>query len=404
MKTIKKAQIILLSVALLGATYAAGYYSGTNSIPTELTINTVVNKQQPDISDLRVDFSPFWDAWKKVEKKFYDPTKLDPQDMLFGAIRGMVRSLGDPYSDFLPPDQSKRFLDDVSGSFEGIGAEIGFRSGSLTIVTPLKGTPADKAGLKSGDIILAIDDKATFDMSLEEAVSLIRGPRGTKVLLVVKRDEKDDPLEINIVRDVINIPILEWRIEKPGDIAYIKLYQFTGNATQEFSKAVEQILQTKSNKLILDLRNNPGGLLDVAIDIAGFFTPRDSLVTIEAFRNGVRNEFRTKQTPTFRGWEVVVLINNGSASASEILAAALRTHSGVTIVGETSFGKGSIQDPIRLKDGSLLKLTIAEWLTPEGESILDKGIKPDVEVEASQNGLETEDDPQLRKAIELLSN
>ncbi|MCK5027860.1 MAG: S41 family peptidase, partial [Candidatus Pacebacteria bacterium] len=320
------------------------------------------------------------------------------------AINGLVGSLEDPYSIFLPPIESKMFEEDVSGSFEGVGMEVGLRDNILTVISPLKNTPADQAGLMAGDKIIQIDETPTYDLALNEAVNIIRGPRGTIVTLSIVREGEDETLTIDIVRDKIEIPVLESELLDNG-IYVIELYSFYETAPHLFEKAITEFKQSGSDKLIIDLRNDPGGFLNAAVDIAGNFLPNGKLIARENFGVDIKeNEHRTRGNFLLKDYEydMVILINQGSASASEILAGALSEYNLATLVGEKSFGKGSVQELIKFNDGTSLKLTIARWLTPEGVSISEHGLTPDIEVPFSIEEFREGLDPQLDKAIGIL--
>jgi carboxyl-terminal processing protease len=345
-----------------------------------------------------IDFSLFWEAYHKLQEKFVDKSKIDPKQIIYGAISGMVKSLGDPYTTFLTPEETKRFIEDVKGTFEGIGIEIGIKKGQLQVIAPLEGTPAYKAGLKAGDKILKINDTPTVDLTLEQAVSMIRGPKGTKVRLTIYREGWEKEKEIEIVRDVIEVPSLRWE-EKDG-IIYIKIYQFTEKASFDFAKAAIEILKLPSRRIVLDLRDNPGGYLEVAQDIAGWFLEKGKTVVIEEFANGERKEYKSEGPSYFSDYKIVVLINGGTASGAEILAGALRDNLGILLIGEKSFGKGSVQELERLREGSL-KITIAKWLTPKGKLISDVGLEPDEVVKIPEG---EERDLQLERAIEILKS
>lgn len=349
-----------------------------------------------------IDFSLFWEAYHKLQEKFVDKEKIDTKKIIYGAISGMVESLEDPYTVFLPPEETKRFIEDVKGSFEGIGVEIGIKQGQLQVISPLEGTPGQKAGLRAGDKIIKINDKSTIDITLEEAVNLIRGPKGTTVILTILREGWLEPKEFKITRAVIEIPSLKWEM-KPDNIAYLKLYHFSEKASIDFSKAAIEILNSQTKRIILDLRNNPGGYLEVAQDIAGWFLEKGQVVVIEDFGKEKR-EFKSKGNGKLSHYPVVILINQGSASGSEILAGALRDNRGILLIGEKSFGKGSVQELEKLKEGSSLKITIAKWLTPKGWLITDKGLEPDIKVEMTDKDYEEGRDPQLDKAIEVIKS
>jgi carboxyl-terminal processing protease len=397
----KKYISISIWVIVLITAFGAGFLVGQESRPSIEKVEGLTNKEagQP----INVDFSLFWDAWHIVEKKYVDRDNLDRQNMVYGAIAGLLQSLDDPYSIFMEPEDSKKFLDDISGSFEGIGAEIGIRKGVLTVITPLEGNPAQRAGLRAGDKILKVDDTITADLTIDEAVSLIRGEKGTEVTLLIARDEWDEAKEIKIIRGTIQIPIIKWEL-KNGNIAYIQLYHFTENSAGQFRKTVKEVIKSDPQGIILDVRNNPGGYLEVAIDIASWFLPKSELVVAEDFGNGDRVEHRSKGYKALENIPTVVLINQGSASASEILAGALRDIKGIQIVGQTSFGKGSVQQLEKLRGGSSIKITVAKWLTPSGTSINDEGIIPDIELELTEEDVDEMRDPQLDKALELLEN
>jgi carboxyl-terminal processing protease len=345
-----------------------------------------------------IDFSLFWEAYHKLQEKFVDKSKIDPKQIIYGAISGMVKSLGDPYTVFLTPEETKRFVEDVRGTFEGVGMEIGIKKGQLQVIAPLEGTPAYRAGLKAGDKILKINDTPTVDLTLEQAVSMIRGPKGTKVRLTIYREGWEKEKEIEIVRDVIEVPSMRWE-EKDG-IIYIKIYQFTQKASLDFARAAIEILKSPSRKIVLDLRDNPGGYLEVAQDIAGWFLEKGKTVVIEEFANGERKEYKSEGPSYFSDYKIVVLINEGTASGAEILAGALRDNLGILLIGEKSFGKGSVQELERLREGSL-KITIAKWLTPSGKQISDLGLEPDEVVKMPEG---EEKDLQLERAIEILKS
>jgi len=351
-----------------------------------------------------IDFSLFWEAYHKLQEKFVDKGKFDIQKIIYGAISGMVKSLEDPYTVFLKPEETKRFIEDVKGTFEGVGMEIDIRKGQLQVISPLEGTPAQRAGLRAGDKIIKIDDKPTMDMTIEEAVNLIRGPKGSEVTLTIFREEWEKTKEIKIVRAVIEVPSLKWEI-KNENIAYLKLYQFSEKASFDFRIAAIEILASPCQKIILDLRNNPGGYLEVAQEISGWFLKRGEIVVIEDFgARKERNIYKAQGNASLVGFPVVILINQGSASGSEILAGALRDNRDILLIGEKSFGKGSVQELERLSEGSSLKITVAKWLTPKGELITDKGLEPDIKLEMTEEDYEEGKDPQLDKAIEIIKN
>ncbi len=408
----KSKQILVLSIVIsLALGFMGGFWLqnlGTTS--STVTIKNLINKEQG--APENVDFSLFWKVYNDLSAKYVDKGKVDAQKILYGAISGLVNSVGDPYTVFFEPVTSKKFQEEIAGSFGGIGIEIGKRNGVLTVISPIKDTPAFKAGIKSGDKILKIDGKPSANLAIEEAVNLIRGKKGTKVVLNIQTDT-NVPRDVELIRDAIKIPTIDWKlIEQDGkQVAYMQIYSFNQTVDSEFKKASEEILSSGADSLIIDLRNNPGGLLDSAINLAGWFLDKNQIVVSEAFGNGTSNEFRSDGNSALKKYPTIILMNGGSASASEILAGALHDNRKIKVVGEKSFGKGSVQELQNYGDGSSLKVTIAKWLTPNGISISEKGIEADVEVKFSEEDMREEGkieigtpgkDAQLDKALELL--
>ena len=398
----KKIVYSIIILVLIVAGFGGGFLYGKNSRPSIEKVTGLQNLEQGKNAD--VDFTLFWDAWTRVQEKFVNRGKLDYQKMVYGAISGMLNSLGDPYTVFMTPQENKNFSQSLQGNLEGIGAEVGMRKEIVTIISPLADSPAMKAGLKAGDQILKINDKITVAMTVDEAVNLIRGPKGTEVALTIGREGWTEAKEFKITRAVINVPIVKFEMKQAGErpIAYVALYQFTDNSAAEFQKSVQQILTSNAKGIILDLRNNPGGYLESAVDIAGWFMSQGRLVVTEDYGNGKKNEHYSKGYNKLDAYPVIVLMNQGSASASEILAGALRDDKGVKLVGERSFGKGSVQELEQMASGTSLKVTVAKWLTPSGHSIMDSGLEPDVKVEVQQSDIDSGKDPQLDKALEML--
>lgn len=394
-----KKTLLLPIIVAIAISFGIGVYVGQVNRPSVEKLELLTS---PELGKpAGVDFSLFWDAWKIVEEKYVDRLKLNPQEMIYGAISGMLRALGDPYTLFLLPQESKKFKEDMQGSFEGIGAEISIRKGVLTIIAPLEGSPAKRAGLLPQDKILKINETATSDLNIDEAVNLIRGPKGTEVNLLILREEWSEPKEFKITREAIQIPVLKWEL-KDSNIAYIQFYHFTENASFEFQKTVQEILASNAKSIILDLRNNPGGYLETSVDIASWFLPKNEIVAIEDFGNNKKIEYRSKGYLKLANFPLVVLVNSGSASASEIVAGALRDIRGIKLVGEKTFGKGSVQEMEELAGGSSLKITIAKWLTPSGKSIMEEGLEPDIKIERTPEDIDANRDPQLDKALEML--
>ncbi|HXK41148.1 MAG TPA: S41 family peptidase [Candidatus Paceibacterota bacterium] len=408
---LNKKLLVLLLIVALGAGFTGGVFfersNGEVSNPVKILLNRDLG--QPDY----VDFSLFWDTWNSVHTKYVDEEKLDTKKLLYGAIQGMVDSIGDPYTVFFEPPESKKFQEEISGSFGGVGIEIGKREGVLTVIAPIKDTPAYKAGLKAGDKILRVDNAPTADLSIEEVVNLIRGKRGTPVVLTISSNGADTR-DVEIIRDTIKIPTVEWTMLESEEkkVAYLQIFTFNQNVDSEFQKAAQEILKSEAERLIVDFRNNPGGLLDSAINIAGWFLDKGQVVTVEAFKDDSRNEFKSSGNGSLKIYPTVILINGGSASASEIVAGALHDNRGVRLVGEKTFGKGSVQELESFKDGSSLKVTVAKWLTPNGISISDTGIEPDTKVELPKEEIEKGEfefelgtpgkDPQLDRALDII--
>lgn len=394
----KKTILPIFLTILILIVFGVGFYAGKSQIPAippEGLLNTGLDKPEG------VDFSLFWEAWRVLEENFVDQEKIDYQQMLYGAVSGLASSLKDPYTVYMPPAETKIFKEDVSGEFQGVGMEIDIRKGELTVVAPLEGTPAKRAGIMSGDKIVKIDGAYSRDMTIDEAVKLIRGAKGTAVILTIFREGWLQTKDFEVIRDVIEIPSLTWEM-KENDIAYIRLYHFSEVARQVFNRTAVEILNSNAQSIILDLRNNPGGYLEVAQDIAGWFLEKEQIVTIEDFQDKTRNkEYKARGSSQLLRYPLVVLMNEGSASGSEILAGALRDNRGVKLIGKTSFGKGSVQTLEDLKQGSI-KVTIARWLTPNGDLIAEIGLEPDIEVEITEDDINEDRDPQLDKAIEII--
>lgn len=388
-------------VLLLTAFFWAGTYYGYSKRPYIERVTELANKETGKNS--QVDFSPFWKVWSEIDSKYVSAKDLDNQKRVWGSIEGMVKSLKDPYSVFFPPQEAKTFEETIRGDFGGVGMEIGMKNDIITVVSPLKDSPAYKAGIKSGDRILKIDDKTTNDMTVEEAVQRIRGEVGTKVNLVVLPKDQDKTKEFSLIRDTIKIPVLETS-EKPGGIFVISMYNFSGGSMEKFREALKIFVSSGKNKLILDLRGNPGGYLESAVDVSSWFLPSGKTVVIQKDGSGDEKVFRSKGYDIFRNLPMVILVNEGSASASEITAGALQEHGIAKLVGAKTFGKGSVQELIPITPDTSLKLTTAKWLTPNGRSISDHGLEPDYKVEFKKEDLEAERDPQMEKAIEVLKN
>jgi len=349
-----------------------------------------------------IDLSTFWKVWEELHEKFLDYKNLDAQKLIYGAISGMTKAAGDPYTTFLTPEEAEKFEESMAGEFEGVGMEIGIKENQITVISCLPDTPAKEAGILPGDKILKIDGKDTSSISIEQAVSLIRGPKGTEVTLTIFREGWEKVQDIKLVRSLIKIPTLKITKISP-DIYHIEIYQFNRPLLDDFQKEVSEILKNPAKKIILDLRNNGGGYLDIVEKISGIFLKTGDTVLIEDYGEGKEREIqKTHGKGELSEYPVVVLINQGSASGAEILAGALRDNRGVLLIGEDSFGKGSVQEAVTLEDNSLLKITVAKWLTPKGNSISEVGLKPDIEIEMTEEDFTEGRDPQLDKAVEII--
>lgn len=353
------------------------------------------------------DFSIVWDVWNQLQSKYVGT--LDKQKMVYGAAKGMTAALEDPYTVFLEPQMAQVLNEDISGKFEGVGMVLDMKDNQLVVVSPIKGSPAYKAGVKAADKILKINGTSTQDIQIDQAVKLIRGPKGTKVTITILRGALDakNIKDIELTRDVINVPSVEVEYKKNTaneEIAVIKITQFQDNTVQEFEKTLQEVMLKKVKRIVIDLRNNPGGLLDQAQAVAQYFLKAGDPIVYEG-NSKIMPEvpYIAQFDGPLRGYPLVVLINQGSASGAEILAAALSENGVAKLIGENSFGKGSVQLPQMMRNKSMLKVTIAHWLTPKRNIIDKKGIKPDIEVKITEEDVKNEKDPQLDKAIEIVS-
>ena len=403
MKKRTKIIFVLSGVILIGGSFVLGAYFGYARRPFAERVVGVSNQQPP--AGVNVDFDAFWKVWTLIDQKYPGAKDISAQDRVYGAIKGLMASLNDPYSVYFPPTESKDFQDTVNGSFEGIGLEVGIKNKALTVIAPLKDTPAYKAGLKPGDIVLKIDDASTSDMTVDQAVHLIRGKKGVAVKLSIFRSGEDQPRDISVVRDVIDIPTLD--TEKKGDVFIIHLYNFGASAGIEMNKAVEEFIKSGDSKLIIDLRNDPGGYLDAVVNINSMFLPEGATIVRENFGNAAPEQvYRSKGFNLVDPSKVkiAILINKGSASASEIMAGALSEAGVAKLIGETSYGKGSVQEVFDVTNSTTMKLTIAKWLTPKGVWISKKGITPDIAVaEDTSKDADPKNDPVINRAIQYFN-
>jgi carboxyl-terminal processing protease len=397
---------VIAVIIIGGGIYWMGFEKGSqgNKEIAPISIESAVFKNKDQGADNDIDFSLFWSVWDLLKSKYVDTGSLDAKKLYYGAIKGMMQATGDPYTTFFDPSENKKFGEDISGNFEGIGAELGIKGGILTVVAPLQGLPAEKAGIRSGDRIIKIDGKATGDMTIEEAVDHIRGKKGTSVMITIFREGALDTQDITVQRGVITVKSVTSEI-KDNDIAYIKITRFGDDTVKLFADAIKKAVSQKPRGLVIDLRNNPGGYLEGSIDIASKLLPKDNVVVIEESGNKTQKKMYTRGGDIASGLETVILINEGSASASEILAGALKNNrTNVTLVGKKSFGKGSVQEFIEMPQGTAAKITVARWLTPDGTQINEQGIKPDKEVELTDDDYQNNKDPQLDAALQALKD
>ena len=400
----KKAFLFFFAVFFLMGVFWLGYERGKESVSGN-TLASVLSPEDAIITnkasqDKTIDFSLFWKVWEILKDKYVDRSKLDARELFYGAIDGMLAATKDPYTTFFSPKEKQEFDEDISGTFQGIGAEMAIRDDVLTIVAPLEGTPAEKAGLLAGDKIVKIEDVVSSNYSLDEAVKKIRGEKGTQVKLTIFREGEEETRDISVTRDVILVKSVRFEM-KEGSIAYIRVSRFGDDTEKEFKDAVKETTSKKATGVIVDLRNNPGGFLDTAVEMASLMLPSGKTVVIEEDSEGKRTEMKSRGGDVLSGIPTVVLINQGSASASEILAGALRENrDNVRLIGKKSFGKGSVQELISVTSDTAVKITVARWLTPNGNQIHNVGIAPDIEVGLTTDDINNKRDPQLDRALE----
>jgi len=390
--------IIVLGIFIVGL--AAGYFGSTwincshsqaaGPSPSSLT---------PFLTNKKLDANLFQQVWQ-IAKTNYVKQPVSDQDLFYGSLRGVVSALKDPYSIFLDPTTSTNFKQEINGAFYGIGIEIGIKKNQLTVIAPLPGTPADKAGLKAGDQIVGINHLDTTNMAIDYAATLIRGKGGTKVTLTIARQGWSQAKDFVIVRAKIIVKTVQWEM-KDNNIVYLKISNFDSTTSKDLAAAVKEIMTHNPQKMILDLRNNPGGYLDTAVDMAGYWLPNKTVVVAKDAQKQSQ-VYTASNYGQFANVKLIVLINGGSASAAEILAGALQDYQKGTLVGETTFGKGSVQDLMDLPGGSAIKVTVAYWYTPKGRGINEVGINPDVKVTLTNQDYDQNKDPQLDKALEML--
>lgn len=398
MKTNKLTNILLIvagAIIIFGIGFKAGEYKNNGS-------NFSIKSTQKNLRNF--DFDLLYETLDEIENKYIDKKKIDYQKMFYGSVKGMVSTLEDPYTFFLTPEENQQSKEDLEGKFEGIGAQLGLKEGRIIVVAPLKNSPAESAGVRSGDFINKVDDASTKNWTLPTAVSKIRGEKGTKVKLTLERNEKE--FDLTITRDQIVVESVEFSV-KNNSVAYLRVNQFGENTNVEWDKAVAQIAALWQNKkikgMVLDLRDNPGGYLESSVYLASEFLKRGDLVVKQESTVTPSKDYFVERDGKLIGITLVVLINKGSASASEILAGTLRDHKKATLIGEKTFGKGSVQEALDLSTGAGLHVTVAKWILPNGDWINSKGIGPNTEVVNKvdeANTLTEETDEQLKRALE----
>jgi carboxyl-terminal processing protease len=390
---------LIFALLLFGTGFYMGSGANASGLPGSLSAGP---------SDADVSFAPFWKAWQILDSKFVSASStatVTDEDKLWGAIEGLAASYGDPYTVFMPPREAKVFAGNIAGSFGGVGMEVGMRDNVITVIAPLEGTPAAKAGILPEDKIIAINGKSTQDMTIDEAVEMIRGPVGTVVKLTVLRGNDADTIDVSITRGTVEIPTIDSTLHDDG-VFVIALYSFSENSPELFKEAITKFANSGSNDLVLDLRGNPGGYLGAAVDIASYFLPQGSVVVMEDQGQGEKIIHRSLGYDLLADQldklHMTILVNGGSASAAEILAGALKEHEVAELVGTQTFGKGSVQELVPITSDTSLKVTVARWLTPDGVSISGGGLTPTVVVPITAGDISAGRDPQMTKAVQIV--
>jgi carboxyl-terminal processing protease len=398
--------VVVLAVALLGSGFWFGWAAG-RKYPTNIVVTGASNiVPSGSATSSTADFSTFWQAWQAINDDYLRNASTTGVQKVQGAINGLVQSLGDPYSEYFDPQDNKQFQQNIAGDFGGIGAELGANAnGLVVIIAPLPGTPAARAGFKAGDEILGVNGSSTDGLSVDQVVNLIRGDVGTKVTLTLFRSGWKQPQDFPLTREDIQVPTVDF--EMKGDVAHVSLHEFTGEADTLFYNALVKAVNQNAKGLVLDLRDDPGGYLETAVDIAGYFLKPGTLVVTEAGLNGASTTYTASGNGALDNFPMVILVNGGSASASEILAGALHDDRQIPLVGEKSFGKGTVQTLEPLADGSAIKLTVAHWVLPSGRILDHDGLTPDYAVAmptSTATSSASSTDPQLQKALQVLQS
>ncbi|HEX4104284.1 MAG TPA: S41 family peptidase [Candidatus Paceibacterota bacterium] len=391
--------VVVASVALIGSGFWLGWTAG-RKIPENITVTGISNIQTP--SSTTADFSTFWQAWQLINDNYLNASTTD-QEKVYGAINGLVNSLGDPYSEFFDPSDNQEFQQDITGNFGGIGAELGTdTNGNIVIISALKGTPAAAAGLKAEDEVVGVNGSSTESMTVDQVVDLIRGAAGTPVTLGILRSGWSAPKDFKITRENITVPDVTFAMK--GNVAVITLEEFTQDSDQDFYNALAQALNANAKGIVLDLRGDPGGYLEVAVDIAGYFLKPGSLIVKEVGRTVPEQDYTATGSGALDTMPMAILIDNGSASAAEILSGALHDDRTIPLVGEHSFGKGTVQELEPLSDGSAIKLTVAHWVLPSGQILNHDGLQPTYVVPITDAEVAAGQDPQLTQALQVVGD
>lgn len=377
--------------------FLAGIYVGFENRPSVQKVTGLFNKETTAAA-AETDFNAFWKAWRAVDEKFPGADNTTNADRMYGAIKGMLASFDDPYTTFFTPSENTIFETEINGAFSGVGIELGEKDGILTVIAPLKNTPADKAGILPGDKIIKIAETITTDMSIDDAIKLIRGENGTTIALTIFREGFTEPKVYELTRSTITLPTVE--TETIDGVFVLHLYNFSAQSVGQFKQALEQYTASGNNKLLLDLRGNPGGYLDAAVSIGSWFIPNGEVIVKEIGKSEDDVVVHRSSGPVLfpKKHQLIVLVDKGSASASEILAGALSEHGIGTLVGTQTYGKGSVQEVIPITSDTSMKVTVAKWYTPKGVSISDNGLTPSVVIPYNP---ESSTDTQLNNALAL---
>ncbi|HMQ01946.1 MAG TPA: S41 family peptidase [Candidatus Doudnabacteria bacterium] len=391
--------LYLIVIVMLFGVFRLGYGAGQSGYSFDAREFKIVNRSG---QNLNVDYSLLWQAIDVVNRKYIDKDQIDQRQVLYGAISGAVRAAGDEYTEFFDPETLAQFRAELQGTFSGIGAEIGKRNGNIVVIAPLDNSPAERAGLRPRDVILKVDNETVVDWNVDQAVSMIRGEAGTEVRLTIFREGDGIPFEVVITRAQIEVRSLRVTYQQVNGrtVAVMKLSRFGDDTQRLLDSAISELRSRNVAGIVLDVRNNPGGYLETSVSVASEWLPRGTLIVQEARSDSDVVSFNSSGGNRLGNIKTVVIVNGGSASAAEILAGALRDNNKAVLVGEKSFGKGSVQELIPLRDNTAVKVTIAKWITPGGKHLNREGLTPDIEVSYTEEDLQADQDPQLDRALQ----